>query len=250
MRPKIAFFLPTVFLLNFTSDAQIKQGMRMAGATVGSAFLNSGKSDYSFPAPTNGYTSNSNNIGIVLNPTMGWFVSDNTAVGALLNLSYNYRKNFDEAGGTTFYKDVTKTFNMGIGGFARNYFKSSGNLMPFGQFSFNFGIGSSSREGLRYVSSTLPIYKDTYDGKSSGDFYANAGLSVGATKMLNANVGIDFYAAYNYSYNNNTFKTTTQRDLDNNGSIDQTLKSEPTLKYSSHGASVGVGLQIFLAKRK
>ena len=186
----------------------------------------------------------------MLHPSMGWFISDNTAVGALFNLSYNHRKLFNESNGITFNRDIQKTFSMGFGGFARNYFSSSGSMMPFGQFSFNFGMGSSSNEGFRYVNSTSPVYKDTYDGKSSGDFYVNADLSLGATKMLNANVGLDFYAAYNYSYHKNTFKTTTKRDLDNNGSIDQTLVSEPTLKYTGHGALVGVGLQVFLEKRK
>lgn len=250
MRLKQIALLSLVFLITITTNAQLKKGMKMAGATVASVFLNSGKSDYSFPAPITGYTSNSNSSGILLNPMMGWFISDNTAVGALFNLSYNYRKNFDEANGTTFYRNITKTFNFGIGAFVRNYFKNSGNLMPFGQFSFNFGIGSSSQEGFRYVSSTSPIYKDTYKGKSSGDFYTNASISFGATKMLNANVGLDIFAAYNFSYNKNTFKTTTQRDLDNNGSIDQTLVSEPTLKYTSNGATVGIGFQVFLDKRK
>ena len=58
-------------------NAQFKKGMRMVGATIGNAFFNSGKSDYSYPPPTTGYTSNSNNFGVTLNPSMGWFVSDN-----------------------------------------------------------------------------------------------------------------------------------------------------------------------------
>ena len=250
MQSKHTLLFSLVFLFTITTEAQIKKGMSMVGATIGSAFLNSGKSDYSFPSPTTGFTSNSNASGFILNPSMGWFVSDNTVVGALLNLSYNYRKNFDEANGITFNRDITKTFNIGLGAFARNYFNSTGNLKPYGQFSFNFGIGSSTQEGFRYVTSTSPVYKDTYDGKSSGDFYANAGLAIGATKMLNANVGLDFFAAYNYSYNKHTFKTTTRRDLDNNGSIDQTLLNEPTLKFTSHGASIGAGFQVFLDKRK
>ena len=218
----------------------------MTGATIGSTFFNSGKSDYSYPSPTTGYTNTDNNFGISLNPSMGWFVSENVAVGALLNIAYNHDKSFNEASGNTFQKDISNRFNIGIGGFVRNYFKSSGNMMPFGQYNLNFGIGSSSKNGVSFSGGN----KTTYDGKSSGDFYANTGIVLGLTKMLNPHTGLDLFLGYTFSYTKNTMKTTTLIDLGNNGSIDQTAVSEPTQKFTNHGFVVGLGFQIFLDKRK
>jgi hypothetical protein len=240
--PVIIFLL----LLNMTLNAQYKKGMRMAGASVGSAFFNSGKSDFSYPPPTTGYTSNTNNFGVTLNPSMGWFVSDNTAIGALLNFGYNHQKTFNEVSGTTYKRDISNSFNIGIGGFARNYFKSSGTMMPFGQFNLNFGIGSTSNKGFYFINND----KSNYDGKSSGDFFVNTGIALGLTKMLNEHTGFDFFVGYTYSYNKRTFKTTTITDLGNNGSVDQTAVSEPTQKFTNHGISIGVGFQVFLDKRK
>lgn len=245
MKKKIIALFPVIILITFTGSAQFKKGMRMAEATIGSSFLNSGKSDYSFPPPTTGYTNSDNSFGISLNPSMGWFISDNVAVGALLNLGYNHDKSFDMANGNTFDQNISNNFNIGIGGFARNYFNTSGSMMPFGQFNLNFGIGSSSKNGFSYSNGN----KYTYDGKSSGDLYVNTGLAGGFTKMLNDHTGLDFFAGYTFSFSKNTFKTTTLTDFGNNGTIDQTSVSEPTQKFTNHGFSIGIGFQIFLDKK-
>ena len=176
---------------------------------------------------------------------MGWFISDNTVIGALLNIGYTYQKTFSKAAnGNIFNRNISNSFSPGIGGFVRNYFNSSGTLMPFGQFNLNFGIGSTSNNGFYFINND----KSAYDGKSSGDFFINSGIAFGFTKMLNENVGLDFFAGYTYSYNKKSFKTTTLTDLDNNGSVDQTAVSEPTQKFTNHGVVVGAGFQIFLDK--
>src|SRR5258706_5275354 len=112
--------IPVILLLlvNMTLNAQFKKGMRMAGATIGNSFFNSGKSDYSYPAPTQGYTSNSTNYGFSLTPSMGWFISGNTVICALLNAGYTHQKDFNESANTTFIKDISNSFTIGIGGFA------------------------------------------------------------------------------------------------------------------------------------
>jgi hypothetical protein len=244
-----SFFLLLFTLVTISPTlSQIKKGKRMAGATVGSVFYNSGKSEYSFPPPTTGYTSNVSSYGVNLGPSMGWFISDNTAVGATLLFSYSQSKMNDvsDATNNTFNKDKSKRFNMGIGGFARNYFKTEGNLLPFGQFNLNFGTGSSSSDGFTFSGGD----KYSYDGKSSGDFFLNGGLTMGFTKILSDNTGLDFFAGYNYSYTKSTFKKTTQVDVGNNGTVDQTNINEPTQKFTNHGVTVGISFQIFLDKRK
>jgi hypothetical protein len=245
---KILFPVLVVMLFSYETAAQFKKGKRMAGASVGSILFSSGKSEYSYPAPTTGFTSTNNRLSISANPSMGWFVSDNTAIGAQLVFGYTSSKLTDEsaANGNTFNKNNSSGFNLGIGGFARNYFSSTGMAKPFGQFSLNFGTGSSSSDGFYFAAND----KSTFDGKSSGDFFINASLAFGFTRMLNDHTGLDFFAGYNYSYNKNTFKTTTQVDLGNNGSIDQTAVSEPTNKFTGHGFTIGVGFQVFLDRKK
>jgi len=246
MKKKTIALCPLFLLIALASSAQFKKGMRMTGVSVGSSFFNIGKSDYSFPPPTTGYTNSDNSFGISLNPSMGWFISDKVAIGTLLNMAYNHDKSFDVSNGTTFDQTISNSFNIGIGGFARNYFKSSGSFMPFGQFNLNFGIGSSNKNGFSYSGNN----KSTYNGKSSGDFYVNTGLAGGFTKMLNDHTGLDIFVGYTYSFSKNTFKTTTLIDLGNNGTIDQTSVSEPTQKFTNHGFSIGVGFQIFLDRNK
>ena len=245
MRLKITPTIILIFLSVFSANAQFKKGMRMVGASVANIYINSGETDYSDPSISGPYTSNNKNFGIGFTPNFGWFISDNTVVGGLVGLNYRHQKIFDVSNGTTFRRNTSNFFDWGIGGFARNYFKSSGNWLPFGQFSTNFGLGNSDHEGFSFSGND----KSTFEGKSSGDFFANAGLSAGLTKMLNANTGLDIFISYNYSYSKSTYKTTTKTDLGNDGSIDQTAISEPTSKLTNHGFAAGIGFQIFLNKK-
>jgi len=223
----------------------------MAGADVGSIFFTSGTADVSYPAPTVGYTSKTTSFGVSIAPSMGWFISDNTAIGVLLNINPSSNKTTYESGGNTYQQDKVSIFNIGIGGFARNYFSSEGSsFRPFGQLSLNFGFNSQQSDGFFYGGSGSSAYKLTYDGKSSGGFFFNAALALGMTKMLSAHTGLDFFAGYNFSHNKNTYKTVTQRDDGNNGSIELTYESNPTTNFSSHGVVLGVGFQVFLDPRK
>ncbi|MGB5028410.1 MAG: hypothetical protein WBO38_07895, partial [Chitinophagaceae bacterium] len=93
-------------------------------------------------------------------------------------------------------------------------------------------------------------YKQTYDGNSSGGFFANAAFTGGFTKLVGENAGLDFYIGYNYSYNKNTFKRTTLRDDGIDGSIDTRAENETTTKFTNHGFTIGAGFQIFLRGKK
>ena len=235
-----------VFLYFTTlAKAQFTPGTRMVGFSVASAFFNSGKSEFSVPSPTtSGFTSNTNSYGVSLTPNIGWFVSSDLAVGGRIVLGYDYDKNIDDANNITFRKDIEQSFNISLGAFARKYFSAQG-FMPFAQINVDAGTGSSKKEGFYYATG----YKETYKGKSSGDFTADAGLSLGLTKMLSSTVGLDITAGYLYSHNKNTFKTTTQKDLDYNGTIDEEGISELTTMSNNHGFNIGVGLQVFLNRK-
>lgn len=246
MRLKPLCFGLLFILLATHSEAQFSKGTRMTGGTLASGFFNSGKYEYTFPAPTNGYEAHANSLGVTLSPNMAWFVSDHLAVGTRLSLVYNYEKNIDEVNGVTFRKKETDKMLFGLGAFARNYFPVSGSFIPFGEVRVNAGAGSSSTEGFTYTTTS----RESYKGKSSGDFFAEAGLVAGATKMLGENVGLDIYAGYTFFYNKNEFKTTTNRDVDVDGTIDETAIENPTTRITNHGFTFGIGFQVFLNRKK
>ncbi len=241
-------FLAALFFLSCICNAQFNKGDRMVGASISSLFYNSGSSDVTFPM-FNGYTSKSSSYGLRFEPSIGWFISENTVVGGSININPTGQKVRYEDGGTTFQEDKSNGFNIGLGAFARYYISDGDAFMPYGQFGFNLGISSVNTEGFRFYDST-PDYVNRYKGKSSGGFFANAAFQLGLTRMLGENAGLDIFAGYTYSYNKNTFKTTTTTDLGIDGSIETTAISEPTSKYTNHGFIIGAGIKVFLRKKK
>lgn len=245
MTRKFICFILIITAFSIPLSAQFSKGMRMAGASIGSMFFNSGKYTYTVPPPTTGYTETTNAAVINLTPSYGWFISGQTVIGAQLQAGYRYDKNIkaDESD-VTFYKNTAKKLSILGGAFVRNYFTTSGKFLPFGQVSLLAGIGSANHQGFDY--SLTPLYKDEFDGESSGDFYANAGVIIGLTRMLSSHVGLDITAGYLYSYNKQEYKTIVKRDVDIDGSIDETGTSQLTTKYTNHGITIGIGFQVFL----
>lgn len=221
----------------------------MAGASVASILYNSGTSDITVASiGSNKSTITNYNVNIL--PSMGWFISENTAIGATLSINPTGNKTTYKQNNTTYQSDKVNSFNFGLGGFARYYLHSSGSMMPFGQVSINAGISNMKTEGFFYGGSGSSAYKQTYEGNSSGGFFLNAAFTAGLTKMLGDFTGLDLYLGYIYSYNKNTFKKTTLRDDGNDGSIDSRSENETTTKFTNHGFLLGLGFQIFLHKRK
>lgn len=245
MQYRKLLLLPVLVLTFLSINAQFKKGDKMAGASVASFLYNSGSADIAV-------ASIGNNISVIKNysvnivPSFAWFVSENTAIGFTLNMNPNGQKTTYEQNGSTYQSDKSNGFNIGAGGFVRNYFKNNGSLLPFGQLSINGGISNLKTEGFFYGGSGASVYKQTYTGNSSGGFFANAALTAGFTKMVGENAGLDLYIGYNYSYSKNTFKKTTLRDDGNNGSIDTRGENETTTKFTNHGFMLGLGFQVFL----
>lgn len=249
MRKKNNLLLLVIFF-STAMNAQFKKGDRMLGPSIGSFVFNSGSSSISVASiGSSNTTSNGYNLNIA--PLYGWFINNKTVVGAILNINPNSQKNTYEENGSTYQSDKSTGFSIGVGGFARNYFSVNQNsLLPFGQISLTAGINNLKTEGFFYGGSGNSAYKITSTGNSSGGFAANAVFSGGFTKMLGENAGLDFYAGYTYTYNNNSFKKTTLRDDMINGTIDERGENETTVKFTNHGFMLGVGFQIFLKKKK
>lgn len=249
MQKKTGLSIGLLLMLSFAINAQFKKGNMMAGASVGSVLFNSGSSDISV-AQIGSNTSKITSYNISLSPSLGWFISDNTVVGAAININPYSNKTTYEQNGSTYQSDKNSNFNIGLGGFVRHYFGSSASMMPFGQFGLNAGISSLKTEGFFYGGSAPNAYKISYDGSSSGGFFANSTFQFGFTKMVGDLTGLDFYVGYNFSYNKNTFKKTTLRDDGNDGTIDSRGENETTTKFTNHGFLLGVGFQVFLKGKK
>jgi hypothetical protein len=249
MLQKNVLLLTLLLSVCLVSRAQFKKGDKMWGASVGNIFFNSGSGDQKVTS-IGSQTYKTTGFGVNIGPSAGWFISDKTAVGATLNINPSSQKTTYTSNGTTYEKDESKNFNIGLGGFARNYFKGSGSFLPYGQFGLNAGISNATTNGFFYGGSGATAYKETYDGKSTGGLFINTSLSVGFTKMVGEMTGLDIYAGYSYSYNKNTFKLNRLRDDGNNGSVDSRGESETTTKFSNHGFVLGVGFQVFLSGKK
>lgn len=231
-----------------TTSAQFKKGEKMVGGSVGSMVFNNGSADINV-AQIGTNKSKTSGYNISINPTLGWFISDNTAVGASVNINPSSNKTSYAQNSSTYQSDKVTNFNVGLGGFARHYFSATKSLLPYGQLGVNFGVSNLKTEGFFYGGSGPTAYKSTYTGKSTGGMYLNTSVQVGVTKMLAAHTGLDFYLGYNYSYNSNTFNRTNLRDDGNDGTIDSRSENQTTTKFTNHGFMIGVGFQIFLATK-
>ncbi len=247
---KIRGFFIAVFLFPAgVVFAQFGKGDRMVGASVGSIVINSGNADITVTS-IGSNTSRITSYAVTIQPSMGWFLSEKTALGASLNINPTGNKTTYEQNGSTYQSDKVNGTNFGLGGFVRQYLGHSGSLLPFGQLSLNGGLSNLKTEGFFYGGSGANAYKLTYDGNSTSGSFFNATLTAGFTKMVGSYTGLDFYIGYTYSHNKNTFKRTSRRDNGNDGSVDETLENETTTTFNNHGFQMGAGFQVFLKKKK
>src|SRR5688572_18312614 len=198
MQRKLIFLITLLLLTGIAVNAQLKKGNRMAGASVGSIFYNGGTSELSNSITTT--STSTNNFGLSIIPSYGWFISDNTVIGIAPMIDFRKNETVGKASnGNTFLKDEFNQYSVGLGGFARNYFRGSNNgpLHFFGQYNLGFGIGGNKNEGFEYE--TLGVYVDRYNLKSSGNFFVNTGVTLGASKFLNSHTSLDFYLGYTFS---------------------------------------------------
>lgn len=249
MRLLTCFLMVIVLIFSINANAQFSKGTRMAGATIGSAFYSAGNSDQAVTS-IGSTTAKTNTYNLNITPALAWFLSKNIAAGASINIISSGNKVSFAENGSTFQHDHSNNFNIGIGGTVRNYLKSSGTWLPFGQLGIDGGISNVKQDGFFYGGSGPTAYKETYDGKSSGGFYLDASFIAGLTRMVSQYTGIDVFIGYNFSYARNIMRTTRLRDDKIDGIIDETAKNETTSKITNHKIIFGLGFQVFLEKRK
>ena len=248
MLKKQVLLLTTLLSLGIYGTGQIAKGNKMLGFSIGSGFYNNGTIDRSNDISSS--TIESDNFGITINPSAGWFISDDLALGFSPSVSFNKQKQVGKgANGNTFLNDELNQYSISLGGFARYYFKGQSNkLRFFGQYNLSLGLTGGKNEGYEYES--LGIYVDRYDSKFSGGFSANTGVNIGASKFINNQLAIDFYIGYNYSYTKTNPKGTSNRDYLDPVVPDQTQNIDFEQKVTGHNIILGVGLQVFLEGKK
>ena len=242
------FMLAIAGIVCTASQAQFSKGDRMVGASVASLIFNSGTADITV-ASIGSNNSTITNHNVLINPSIGWFLTDKTVFGVALNLNPYGNKTTYEQNGSTYQSDKSTSYNMGIGLFARQYLKGA-SMLPFGQFSLNGGFSNLKTEGFFYGGSGASAYKLTYTGNSTSGGFVNASFTVGLTKMVTPNAGLDIYIGYTYSTSKNTFKRTSLRDDGNNGTIEERLENTTTTKFTNNGFLAGIAFQIFLKGKK
>jgi hypothetical protein len=220
----------------------------MVGASVGTIFFNNSSTDFATSIGTSSTTSNS--FGVTFNPAIGWFINENVAVGIMPDINYSKQKQTGRSStGNTYLKNENNQFNIGVGGFARYYFKGrSEKTRLFGQYQLLVGLGGTKTEGFQYE--TLGVYVDRYDRKSSGDFFAKTGLNLGVSQFISSRTALDFYVGYTFSYSKSNPTGTSVRDFANPATPDETQKINYDQKVTGNNVVIGVGFQVFLDKRK
>lgn len=221
----------------------------MVGATIGSSLFSAGTTDFTGPNQPSSEQDN-RNFSLQLTPSIGWFLSHQTVAGASLLVSISNQRATSKSGGVTYKEDNYKNLDFGAGGFVRHYLNSTATLRPFAHIHLTAGSGSTTTDGFWYYTEGSPpaTVKETYEGKSTGRFFYNAGVNGGFTKMLSQYAGLDFYIGYLYSFSKRTTNTTEIEDH-TAPSPDIKMEYETTQKFTGHGLAFGIGFQVFLSRK-
>ena len=247
MQPKLfVSFLFSFFVLH--SAAQFQKGTKMVGASVATALAGAETMDYSGPNTLHS-TSNHTRFSLEMSPTIGWFLNDHFAVGAALLVNHSSLKIRRSVGGVTDKKDNTSYTDAGVGAFARYYLTIASSVKPFLHAYVNGGAGSMRFDGIYYTNGIGGTDKSSYDGKSDGRIFYNAGLNGGITKMFSPAVGLDIFIGYGYSHTKTTMKTTQMMDYGNPMIADTKSEYEEDQVFSRHAMNIGIGFQVFLNKK-
>jgi hypothetical protein len=246
---QMKYFLLLFVLSSFHfSYSQFSKGSRVIGVSVASGMFSAGSTKYSYPTAP-GYVTDSKKFSLSITPSYGIFLNNQTIAGASLLLQSTYEKlNNKSLNDTIFSSTESSNTDFGAGVFLRYYFSIDKNFRPFIHLYLSGGSGFGSSNGFSYGTDFFGAYKESYDGKSSGRAFMNAGLNFGFTKMISQQVGLDAFAGYLFSYSKYKTETTDLRDYTSPAAPDLTQKFQPSQKFTGNSVNLGVGIQVFIKK--
>ncbi len=220
-----------------TTYGQFTKGTRIAGISIGSVGFNANNTSFDQESVgTSGSTTNFLNLSVT--PSMGWFLNEKIVLGA--NLNINFQNRTYKSG--SFADSKNNDFTIGLGGYGRYYFGASG-LMPYGQVSLGGAFGSGKGSG----NSKNATYSDKWTEDKKGIFNLSAGASLGITKMITKNVGLDFGLGYLFTNSSYNYSSVTNRQYT---ASSERLETKGKYSNSAHGVSIAAGMLIFLDPKK
>jgi hypothetical protein len=247
MQPKLTF-ISILLICVFCANAQLKKGNRLVGLTVATGLWSGNETEFTAPnAPSS--TVETRSFSLQLTPSLGWFLTDQSIVGASVTIGMSDEVSRQKSGGVTFIENNYNNVDFSAGGYFRYYFNSTSSLRPFTHIFLSAGSGSTNTDGFQYYTGSTGTVRSTYDGRSSGRFYYNTGINAGLTKLISANSGLDFYIGYLRTYNKGTNKTEQFDDYSDPGTPDARSNYENTRKNTGNAITFGVGFQVFLNKK-
>jgi hypothetical protein len=175
---KTPFILLLLFCSAFSALAQTEKGTWMLG---GSAGWSKSSSDYEFGTGSGKYK----NSSLSFSPNIGYFVSDNFALG--LSLPIQFFKT--EVTGEPLMMNDSRYFSYGFGPSIRYYFPLNEKWALLSTAAYNLGWAISDTQYFDGVSGMV------VDNKSKNDW---SGFAVGAgvSYFINKNIGLEGLLQY------------------------------------------------------
>ncbi len=174
-------------------------------------------------------------FNINIDPSLGYYVSDNIVIGTYLGIGISHGK-------VEYFNSATlsKTHNsvyVNISPYGRYYFNIGNNKkgMPFTEVNAGINFYPGYKEILSFNGGRT---EESYDGYSSW----NVGARIGYEHLINEIIGILYYMGYSYSY--------SKFDILFNYSGPPANTSSIMLKNHSNNIIFGVVLQIHFACAK
>ncbi len=231
--------------------AQIKKGYLFWGASIGATTYSSVTNDYSYIDGHN-RTTNTKTFGLILNPSLGVFVTDHLILGGLLGLNYSHNKINTNAteGGVSASVTTSVNYTINAGPFLRYYFSErllSKNLLYLqAQGTVGTGNGNSSGSGFNSYSTYI------LSGTVNSIFTYTGGGSIGVTHFISRDhiLGLDISFGYLHSYVKSTNVNDTYIITSATGNK-TTAANNYGLATHTDGFTLGVGFHWFInAKNK
>jgi len=183
-------FLMFMFI---TSKAQTLKGDWLLGVSIGNISHTSSNSKTTYSNTPTVYDSKGSSTSFSINPTAGYFIRKNHAIGAFLSISRyvsNSKSSNTSSSTTSDSKSTQPSFY--IGPFWRAYFGSNEKTLPFAQIGFQFGqSGGSSKSSTSTGASSETTTNPVADWNLGGTFGFEHFLSknIGAFMSVGANYG-------------------------------------------------------------
>ena len=212
--------------------AQTSKGSFMVGGDLGFYLMDKGETKTTIGTIST-TQKNSAISGFYVRPAIGYFVSDDLAVGVALGIGNDGLYRVESTNGEE--SETVKMSTFGAGVFARKYFNATEKLRFFGGASFQF---STSNYTERRALSTPTGFEDGNANKMNSLMF---GISPGLTYFPSAKWGIDF------SFNNLLFFGTNNSTTEFKGTTDK-IENKGTDFGINLGITPWLGLNYYFAK--